>query len=598
MLDQQRSPSLGVNVVGNITGEYGLGESARSNLRALEAANIPFVVSNFDVPWHRNLDSSYTQFTDENPFPINLFSVNPDLNLYQKLGSEYFRDRYNIGFWGWELTKFNPHWNFAFDLFDEVWTFSSYCAECIAPVSPVPVFKIPLNLDLQIPTIRRTDLKLPDHKFIFLFMFDFHSTLGRKNPFAVIEAFKQAFGQSNSDVMLVLKFSNANHYPEKREKLLSRVANYPSIHLIDGHLLKEELHGLVHSCDCYVSLHRAEGFGLTLAEAMYYGKPVIATAYSSTLEFTNVGNSFLVKYDLITTTEDDGPYPKGSIWANPDIDHAASLMRYVFEDAQAAQKIGARGARDVRSWLSPQTVGVRMKNRLAFIFTQLNQKGWKNRIQSLGRDINLITRELETELPTFNTRVFRHSEAQTKRHYFEFQAKAWEKTARQIETELNEFKVKVECARSLGISVNDLVSEEDIIYCYRLLLGQEPDQDNIIFWKQRIHHEIFTVEALVAAFLSSSEFNVSQLERRSFQNTDQFSIRDYIQYCYRLFLRRKPDQGGENYWLQRLSSEEITVKELVVRFCSSPEFGKLNMTLSPLIDRIFSLGNSLITTTS
>jgi glycosyltransferase involved in cell wall biosynthesis len=109
---------------------------------------------------------------------------------------------------------------------------------------------------------------------------------------------------------------------------------------------------------------------------MYCGKPVIATAYSANIEFMNVGNSFLVNYDLVTTDEPYGIYPKGSIWAEPDIDHAAFLMQYVFHNYQEAQQVGARSAREIRSSLSPQTVGKKIRHRLEYIARSIEDKHW------------------------------------------------------------------------------------------------------------------------------------------------------------------------------------------------------------------------------
>ncbi|MEK0196260.1 glycosyltransferase, partial [Microcoleus anatoxicus] len=155
-------------------------------------------------------------------------------------------------------------------------------------------------------------LGLPEDKFIFLFMFDIGSGFERKNPLATIEAFKRAFGKSNDDVLLIVKYRPHPLFLHLQAQLKAQAEDWPSIQFIEGDLKKEELHALVDNCNCYVSLHRAEGFGLTMAEAMYYGKPTIATAYSSNIEFMNVGNSFPVKYELVKTTQDYGLYPKGS----------------------------------------------------------------------------------------------------------------------------------------------------------------------------------------------------------------------------------------------------------------------------------------------
>ncbi|WP_293142431.1 glycosyltransferase [Okeania sp. SIO3I5] len=413
-MNNQTDPSLGVNVVGAVTGEYGLGEATRGTLRSMEAAGVPFAVRKVEVGWHRHMDNTYSDFiVDKYPYPINLVHTNPDQGLYNTLGPEYFDGRYNIGYWSWELPTLHPAWEYAFDYFDEIWTLSSFTAEAISTISPIPVVKVMPSIVMPKPTVNRDDLKLPKDKFIFLFMFDFHSTIARKNPYATIKAFKQAFAKSDREnVLLIVKFSNAQYHSEGRDKLKAEAEGLPSIQFIDGHILKKELIGLFNSCDCYVSLHRAEGFGLTMAETMYYGKPVISTGYSSNIEFMNVGNSFLVKYKLVTITESEGPYFQGSIWAEPDVDHAAYLMRYVFDNYQEAQQVGARAAKEIRTILSPETIGKRIRNRVEYIAQRIEDGKYPNRLaklQKLAQETNGIKNQI----------------------------KAWKKTAIQMQKELN-----------------------------------------------------------------------------------------------------------------------------------------------------------------
>jgi glycosyltransferase involved in cell wall biosynthesis len=414
MLNEKLNSAFGVNLSGHITGDFGLAEAGRGTLRAMQAAGIPFKIMDLKVGGQPNSDTSYTNFSEDNPYPINIVQTNPNwveqilAGYFPGIGSGYFQGKYNIGVWLWELPEFPAQWQWAFDLFDEIWTPSNFCAEAFSAVSQVPVLKIPVSLVFPQPSLNRTDLNLPENKFIFLFIFDFGSSFERKNPFATIEAFKQAFGQANKDVLLVLKFSNSHYFPERREQLKELTENWPSIQFIDGHLKKEEIHSLVNSCDCYVSLHRAEGFGLTMSEAMYYGKPVIATGYSSNMEFMNVGNSFPVKYQLLTTTEDYGAYPKGSVWAEPDVDHAATLMQYVLNNYQAAQTVGDRAAKEIRSLLSPPTVGKKIRSRLEFIMKTRSNSELSNR----------------------------YLELQAEKDWLASQAQAWKQTALQMQTEL------------------------------------------------------------------------------------------------------------------------------------------------------------------
>ncbi|MGC9528051.1 MAG: glycosyltransferase [Limnospira sp.] len=363
------TPNLGVNVAGFVNGEFGIGEGVRATLRGMEAANLPVAINNFTGSPHRKQDTSFQNFTSENPHPVNLIQINAnDVMRFAKIvGSDYFKNRYNIGFWAWELPEFPPEWMPAFSLFHEIWTYSDYCVSAISQVSPIPVIKMMPTVSLPPATLTREQLGLPRDEFIFLFMFDFYSRMERKNPLAVVEAFKIAFGNHPQNIRLVLKCSNSNRFPQDRSRLLNAIADSPAISIIDRYLSREEINSLVFHCNAYISLHRSEGFGLTMAEAMFHGKPVIATGYSSNTEFMNLANSFLVKYRRILIAKGDGPYQPGNLWADPDIRHAAELMKFVVENPEATAKIGSQAAADIRTLLSPEAVGDRILNRLQTI---------------------------------------------------------------------------------------------------------------------------------------------------------------------------------------------------------------------------------------
>lgn len=362
--------SIGINITGYIKGEFGIGEASRSIVRAVEAVDVPFALNHLAPQLQRNLDSNYENFSNENPYPINFLSINADevqgfsLSEY---GSQYFNDRYNIGYWFWELPTFPVKWRHAFSPFNEIWTASNYTAEAISKLSPIPVIKVMPSIQLPEPSIRKEAVGLPDNKFIFLFIFDFLSFFERKNPLALVQAFKKAFGEAHPDARLILKFSNAKHFAHELRLLKQEIGSSSTIHLIDRFLSRDEINALLYHCHCYVSLHRSEGFGLTMAEAMFYGKPVIGTGYSANVDFMNVSNSFLVKYNLQMLNQDYGPYEKGNVWANPDIDHASALMRQVYENYEQAQTVGAIGARDIRALLSPEAIGQTIKKRLEYI---------------------------------------------------------------------------------------------------------------------------------------------------------------------------------------------------------------------------------------
>lgn len=354
----------GINIAGYITSESGTGEGVRSNIRILSAMDIPYVLNNIASSSRQN-DDHYVSFRYDNPYPINLIHVNADQVpvFYSQKGEEYFKGKYNIGYWVWELSVFPKEWCAHFQYFNEIWTASTFCLESLSSVSPVSVVKIPhcIYID-RMKNVDRSYFGLKADSFVFLFVFDFLSYFERKNPLAILEAFRTAF-PANDDTILVLKCANSNWNPALMTEIL-RAARGLNIRIIDKYFQKDEVHALVLLSDCYVSLHRSEGFSLTLAEAMYMGKPVIATAYSGNMDFMTPGNSFPVRYKLVEIEKDAGPYKKGNVWADPDIEHAAELMSYVYYNREAAKQTGDIASLDIRARFSPSTIGKRVKERI------------------------------------------------------------------------------------------------------------------------------------------------------------------------------------------------------------------------------------------
>ncbi len=365
---------MGVNVAGFFRGQYGIGESSRAYCRAVSESGLPFTLVNIDSKDHINRDTSIGQISNRNPYGVNLmtFSFDYARRFFRDRGKRFFKNRHNIAIWYWELERFPVRWHSNFEYYDEIWVPTAFCHKSIAAVSPIPVRQMTYPF-YPIETVRadRTSLALSDQVFVFLFSFDFFSTLERKNPLAVIEAFRRAF-EPASDVVLVLKSINSEHDPKGAEQVRRAIDGLRGLRVIwiESHLTGTEMSSLFSQADCYVSLHRSEGLGLGMAQAMAMGKPVISTGYSGNLEFMNADNSLLVEYDLVELQESCGPasqpviYEKGGVWAEPHIDHAAALMRRVYSHREESKALGERARASIAVQLDPVKTQAEISERM------------------------------------------------------------------------------------------------------------------------------------------------------------------------------------------------------------------------------------------
>jgi glycosyltransferase involved in cell wall biosynthesis len=337
------NPSPGVNVVGYLRAELGIAEVARQIITGVERAGIPCAT----LTYRRTLSRQEHPFSSLDcltvPFDTNIICVNADQLPYLRadLGSAFFDSRYSIGVWFWEVARFPVHLHSAFDGVDEVWVASDFVRRAISAETSKPVRVVPLPIgEPSAITLSREELDLPDG-FLFFFSFDFLSVFERKNPLAIVHAFKRAF-QPNEGAVLVIKSINGERDAQSLRRLQAAATDRRDIRVLDGYVSADEKNALIAACDCYVSLHRSEGYGLTMAEAMAYGKPVIATKYSGNLAFMSDRNSYLVPFRPIAIPKRCGPYPAGGEWAEPDVAAAAKLMRRVYECRDEANEVGRR----------------------------------------------------------------------------------------------------------------------------------------------------------------------------------------------------------------------------------------------------------------
>lgn len=361
------SSSPGINVVGYLTSESGVAEAARGYVKALQHLNYNVALNNFEVAASRKEDKTFTTFASNNPHPINLVCVNADQlpAFILQFGENYFKDKYNIAVWWWETPEFPEEWWEHFNHFDEIWVGSSYIQRALANVSPVPIVVVQPVVEPKTFSVDRKKFDLPEDEFLFLCVFDFLSSFERKNPLATIDAFKQAFSP-NEPVRLVLKCING----DRNQKLLNELQERSQglkVTILDRYLSPDDNQLLSNSCDAYVSLHRAEGLGFPIAEAMLNKKPVVITGWSGNMDFNSISNSYLVSYELIANQLQVGPYKVADTWANPSPEHAAQQMRALYEDAVTREKLVATAFKSATEYFSRQTVGQIIQTRLTAV---------------------------------------------------------------------------------------------------------------------------------------------------------------------------------------------------------------------------------------
>jgi len=360
-----RQSPLGVNIIGYLHSEMGVGEGSRRLADAAKSVGLPVSLNNYSVGCLSRKQDSRHGIDNQFTYDINIFVVNADQTdvLFENIEKRHYEDKYNIGYWNWELDEFPESWTSAFGRYDEIWVPSTFTLDSVCRKATVPVLRIPYGIEVQVPEgSLRGGLDIPSNRFMFLSFCDVLSVNKRKNPEGVISAFRKVANEVK-DCHLVLKINNGRLFPDVVGRLQKECAG-SDITIIDETWSRKSVNALIASCDCLVSLHRSEGFGFTIAEAMYLGKPVITTAYSSNLDFTLAHNSLLIAYHLVAIGPDGAPYPANGRWAEPNIDSAADAMIRLREDPVLRDRIGREGQRYIRENFSLQDSGTMMLRRL------------------------------------------------------------------------------------------------------------------------------------------------------------------------------------------------------------------------------------------
>lgn len=370
----RRFLQIGLNLVGYFRADLGIGESVRCMARAADEAQIPSALVDLRLPCKNPFtdDTFAARLQTESPHRVTVVHVDPPgmRDLAHHHGRDFRTGKYTIGYWAWELPEFPDAWIPYADFCDEVWAPSRFAADAIAEKVPVPVLVMPHAISFPRPEGDfRAKFGLPRDQFLFLFLYDLNSYSERKNPAAVLEAFRRS-GLAGRGAALVIKVHNAAGNPEDFARLQAAAAQIPDTTLINATLSRREIYELESACDCFVSLHRSEGFGFAVAEAMYLGKPVISTDWSATAEFVNHSNGCPVRARLVTLDRNHGPYAKGQTWADPDVDHAAEWMQKLFADRALGNRLGAAARATIEDRFSPAAIGARYRRRLEVIAAQ------------------------------------------------------------------------------------------------------------------------------------------------------------------------------------------------------------------------------------
>jgi glycosyltransferase involved in cell wall biosynthesis len=347
---------LPITVAGYFRAVSGLGESARRVADMLEAAGAPKV--------HRADLTAALRQTAGGPLPepppagpgTLIVAVNGPMLPWalRALGRRAVEGKRVIGYWAWELPKLAPDWERGYRFVHEIWAVSDFVAEALRRPGGPPVTTVPYHVpDPEPAPLSRADFGLPEDAFIALSVFDASSSVERKNPVAAIRAHRQAFGE-RADRVLVLKTYKTGMGGGAWQQVLAEAGGAFNIRILDREMSRQEVWSLMRLSDAFVSLHRSEGFGMSLAESMRLGRPVVATGWSGNMDFMDGESAMLVGCRLVPAQDERGTYSlPGAVWAEPDIGEAARGLIALAEDPARRAAIAKAGRQRVGQLTAP-----------------------------------------------------------------------------------------------------------------------------------------------------------------------------------------------------------------------------------------------------
>ncbi|WP_077218258.1 glycosyltransferase [Acidithiobacillus albertensis] len=375
---------FGVNIIGYISGNLGLGVFARSVVSSL--LNIGVKVSILDVDpghnrWRHDISFDYLSLPPEKlQYSINIFLFPPETMswLLPIMGNSLrIFERVNVLWTMWELPKIPREWYFGLQLMDLIMGGSPFVTASVATSLDGPIV-----LDAAVPHVLpvhqkylRDHFLLPEDKIVFLSAYEPFSDPQRKNPFAAIDAFRRGVGNSQKAILIIKVNSTGDYW---REELLRFIANDSRIIIFEKLLSYDDTISLYNCCDVFISLHRAEGFGLVPLEFMALGKPVIATAWSGNMAYMDADCACLVSYKLIPVNGSIRAYQtdfigSGVQWADPSVEEAAVWIEMLLNNSQLRSDIGQKAAKAA-----------------AIYFDKANKCEWLIQLVALSNQYNLF----------------------------------------------------------------------------------------------------------------------------------------------------------------------------------------------------------------
>ncbi len=374
---RRRIPLPEVTLVGNPFEAIGRSEHIRTIWRALNTASVP--ASIYDVygftPEAAVLAEMGHSQVHEIASGIRIFHLNGDeiehaLRAIEDRQPGFLAKGYNVVAPAWELPRYPAVWAKELDRFDEVWAPTAFVEQALRPAVSIPVLRLRNACEPHISTVLEPPhFGIPANSFAILYFFDLRSFTSRKNPRAAIDAFERLLtARPECGAHLVLKLNCSAHDPSVLAAIKDRIFHFRDrVTLIDATLTNNETKNLVRCCDCFLSLHRSEGFGRGPAEAMFFGKPVVVTGWSGNMEYMSERTAFPVRYTLRPLNENEYPHFENQVWADPDVAHAAEILVKIVDNPSLGRRRGARARRHMRRSFSDFALGATYRRRLEAI---------------------------------------------------------------------------------------------------------------------------------------------------------------------------------------------------------------------------------------